>query len=207
MTNNTARPTKILVVEDESIIAMEIGSLLTGFGYQVSELVRTGREAVALADKLRPDLILMDISLEGDMDGIQAANEITAGGYDIPIVYLTANADDHTFKRAKISEPFGYLPKPFEARLLHSTIEIAIYKSQAEKERKKLIAELRAALAKVKLLSGMLPICAACKKIRDDQGYWNQIESFIREHSEAEFSHGICPDCAQRLYPDIKLYD
>jgi hypothetical protein len=68
-----------------------------------------------------------------------------------------------------------------------------------------LIAELQGALAKVKLLSGFLPICAACKKIRDDKGYWKQIESYIRDHSEAEFSHGICPDCAKKLYPEFTL--
>ena len=72
-----------------------------------------------------------------------------------------------------------------------------------EKEREKLIGELQGAIAKIRTLSGLLPICASCKKIRDDKGYWNQIETFIRDHSEAEFSHGICPDCARKLYPDL----
>jgi PAS domain S-box-containing protein len=72
----------------------------------------------------------------------------------------------------------------------------------AEEEKEKLISELWEALAKVKQLSGMLPICASCKKIKDDQGYWNQIDAYISEHSEAEFSHGLCPDCAKKLYPD-----
>lgn len=66
-------------------------------------------------------------------------------------------------------------------------------------------ADLQRSLAKVKMLSGMLPICSSCKKVRDDQGYWNQIESYIREHSEAEFSHGICPECARKLYPTYDL--
>jgi len=73
----------------------------------------------------------------------------------------------------------------------------------AEREREKLITELQNALATVKSLRGLLPICAACKKIRDDKGYWNQIEEYIRKHSEVEFSHGICPDCAKRLYPEF----
>lgn len=72
-----------------------------------------------------------------------------------------------------------------------------------EKERERLIGELQGAIAKIRTLSGLLPICASCKKIRDDKGYWNQIETFIRDHSEAEFSHGICPDCARKLYPDL----
>jgi len=73
---------------------------------------------------------------------------------------------------------------------------------QAEKEREKLILNLQEALDNIKTLSGLLPICSNCKKIRDDKGYWNQIESYIRDHSEAEFSHGICPECAKKYYPD-----
>ncbi len=74
-----------------------------------------------------------------------------------------------------------------------------------EEQRDQLVDDLRCALAEVKTLSGFLPICASCKKIRDDNGYWNQIESYIRDHSEAEFSHGICPDCAKKLYPELDL--
>lgn len=74
-------------------------------------------------------------------------------------------------------------------------------------ERERLIHKLRDALKKIRTLSGLLPICAACKKIRDDKGYWNQIESYIGEHSDAEFSHSICPECAKELYPDIDVYD
>jgi PAS domain-containing protein len=75
----------------------------------------------------------------------------------------------------------------------------------AEEERNQLVLNLQRALADVKTLRGFLPICASCKKIRDDKGYWNQIESYIRDHSEAEFSHGICPGCAKELYPDLDL--
>ena len=74
---------------------------------------------------------------------------------------------------------------------------------QADKEKSVVIAELKKALEEIKTISGFLPICASCKKIRDDKGYWNQIEVYISEHSEAEFSHGICPECAQKLYPDF----
>jgi len=77
--------------------------------------------------------------------------------------------------------------------------------NRAEEQQKKLISELQNALAKVKKLSGFLPICASCKKIRDDKGYWNQIEVYIRDHSEADFSHGLCPECVENLYPDLDL--
>ncbi len=76
---------------------------------------------------------------------------------------------------------------------------------QDKEERENLIRELQKTLSEVKILRGFLPICASCKRIRDDQGYWNQIESYIRDRSEAEFSHSICPDCAKKLYPDLKI--
>jgi len=213
---DTPGPKKILVVEDESIIGMEIQQRLQNLGYDVPVVVRTGQEAIDRSRELQPDLVLMDITLRGGMDGVLAASKIKAQ-HAIPVVYLTANTDNHTFQRAKVTEPFGYLLKPFQERELHTTIEMALYKSRAErelhsyherlertlKEREKLIDKLKEALAKVKTLSGMLPICASCKKIRDDKGYWKQIESYIQEHSETEFSHGICPDCAERLYPDF----
>lgn len=77
----------------------------------------------------------------------------------------------------------------------------------AEIEKEKLFVELQQAMGKVKMLSGMLPICSSCKKIRDDQGYWKQVEEYIREHSEAEFSHGLCPDCLKKLYPEFIKYE
>ncbi|MDH5297427.1 MAG: response regulator [Desulfobulbaceae bacterium] len=218
MTDSSKKKT-ILVVEDESIIGMEIRSRLLNLGYEVPDFVRTGQDAIAQAEALQPDLVLMDIFLKGSMDGVEAATEIKSR-LQIPVIYLTANTDEQTFQRAKVTQPFGYLLKPFEERELHTSIEMAFYKAGVEKElqgyrehleksleeREKLIAQLQEALAKVKTLSGLLPICAACKKIRDDQGDWSQIETYIRDHSEAEFTHLVCPDCARRLYPDIKLY-
>jgi hypothetical protein len=86
--------------------------------------------------------------------------------------------------------------------LLESFLDITERK-QAEEERERLIGELQEALAKVKTLSGLLPICASCKRIIDDRGYWQQIEAYIRDHSEAEFSHSVCPECAEELYPEV----
>jgi len=84
-------------------------------------------------------------------------------------------------------------------------IKLLVRLDKTENEREKLIIELQDVLTKVKTLKGLLPICASCKKIRDDTGYWHQVEDFVREHSDAEFSHGICPDCAKALYPDFHL--
>lgn len=449
---------RILVAEDEGISALEIKSSLTELGYEVVSVVSRGEDAVSKAVELVPDLVLMDIKLAGDMNGIEAAR-IIRGALDVPVVYLTANADESTIEQARVSQPYGFLIKPFNILAVNSTIQMALYKHEAdiqrkqaeeiarrakgewehtfdamtdivmitdadyrvvkanrafrdafsltaaeiegekcykvlncdnkqsaclykkviaegkeqsgeinfgartylctvspvfasegvingaihvgkditeikkmhealvqsekrlnditssiaegiyvmdrqghlvfmnpeaerllgwaleeldggrihdlihykkadgtplpleecpihnvimsgrsfvssdevfvrkdgaifpvsvvaspimedgivvasvtafrdisimkdlEKERGKLIAGLTDALAKVKQLSGLLPICASCKKIRDDKGYWTQIESYIHEHSEAEFSHGICPGCAKKLYP------
>ncbi|HDP98422.1 MAG TPA: PAS domain S-box protein [bacterium] len=124
---------RILVVEDDNIIGMEIRDRVENLGYEVSELLSYGEHAIAKVSAIMPDLILMDIRLKGDIDGIDAAETIRKK-YDIPVVYLTAYADDNTLKRAKITEPFGYVLKPFEERDLASTIEMAIYKHQMDKK-------------------------------------------------------------------------
>ncbi|HWI55575.1 MAG TPA: response regulator, partial [Bacillota bacterium] len=124
---------KILVVEDETIVAMDIERGLRGLGYEVVGTAGTGQRAIKLAEQQRPDLVLMDIRLQGAMDGIQAGREIRQR-LGIPIVFLTAHADAATVQRAKEAQPFGYLLKPFEDRELHTTIEIALHKRQAEEQ-------------------------------------------------------------------------
>ncbi len=193
---------RIMVVEDESIVAEDLRRTLEKMGYAVPGVAASGEDAIHQARALRPSLVLMDIALKGRMDGIEAAERIRTDLH-IPIVFLTAYADDETLQRARVSEPFGYILKPFENRELHTTIQMALHKHRMEQERENLIAELEAALARIKVLSGLLPICASCKRIRDAQGHWQQLEVYIHDHSDAEFSHGICPDCAQRLYPEF----
>jgi two-component system, response regulator PdtaR len=195
-------PKTILIVEDETIIAMAVKRSLKKLGYGVSDIVQSGEQAIQRTRDNHPDLVLMDIVLEGELDGVETAERIRSA-FHIPVVYLTAHTDQETLKRAKITEPFGYIVKPFKERDLRVTIEMAFWKHEMEESRRKLALELKEALAKVKMLSGLLPICATCKKIRNDEGYWEQIEVFIRDHSEAEFSHGMCPDCTEALYSSI----
>jgi PAS domain S-box-containing protein len=118
---------RILLVEDEGIIAEDIQMSLQDFGYEVCAIAATGEDAVAMAQLLRPDLVLMDVVLQGSMDGIEAAHQINST-LRIPIVYLTAYADNTILERAKITEPFGYLTKPFRDVELNSTIEMALCK-------------------------------------------------------------------------------
>lgn len=124
-------PSKILIVEDESIVALDIRNRLTRMGYHVVGMAVTGEEAVDQARDKQPDLVLMDIRLKGEMDGIEAAAAIRSY-FEIPVIYLTAYADENTLQRAKITEPYGYLIKPFEERELSNVIEIALYKHRME---------------------------------------------------------------------------
>lgn len=320
----------LLVVEDEFIIAQNLRNQLTDLGYAVLDVVSSGERAFQSIEKQQPDLVLMDIVLNGPLDGIETASRIRSQ-YGVPVIYITAFADKELFERAKITEPYGYLLKPFEERELQANIEMSLYKSKmenalknseeryrtianftydwefwlgtegnflyvspsceritgyppeefindpglyagiihpedrqvvmelfpeelkeggahtvefriitknnevrwiehccqpvfssegvwlgrrgssrdiskrkmAEREKERLIGELQEALARVKQLNGLLPICSACKKIRDDKGYWNQLEVYIRDHSEADFTHSLCPDCAKILYPEF----
>lgn len=123
--------TRILIVEDETLVSFDLKNIISGLGYEVIGVVRTGEEAFSKAFEEKPDLILMDIMLSGKLNGIETAEQIKKS-IDVPIIYLTAYADKNTLQSAKITEPYGYIIKPFEERLLQSTIELALYKFKME---------------------------------------------------------------------------
>lgn len=135
-------PTTVLVVEDESIVALDIQHRLVSMGYRVAGPASTGVEALAEVARARPDIALMDIRLRGSMSGIEIAERLVAE-YDLPVVYLTAYADQATVERARISHPFGYVIKPFEDRELNITIEIALYRHKVERQLRENEAQLR----------------------------------------------------------------
>jgi two-component system cell cycle sensor histidine kinase/response regulator CckA len=123
---------QILIVEDDNITAMELEERLHGLGYDVCAVSASGQDAIDQASRLLPDLVLMDIRLRGAMDGVEAAANIRAQ-LDIPVIYLTAYADQPSLQRAKVTEPYGYILKPFEQRELNTAVEIAIYKHYMER--------------------------------------------------------------------------
>ncbi len=314
---------RILVVDDEVIISMQIEERLNSMGYDVVGRATSGREAVKKSRELNPDLVLMDIIMPGGMDGIEASR-IIKDETEIPVVFLTAYADDENIMRAKTTEPFGYIVKPFQEREIKAAIEVALYnkyvgtkirqseqkyhtimeaandpiliidlesqdilevnrkaeelfgidydrfiginvlqlfpdgkvrenikvikriskdkdviyenifilngkgdevlvevsactttlldkaviiailrdvtKRELDDWERKLLGELKLILKKAKRLSGIIPICATCKKIRDENDKWIQLEVYIRDNSEADFSHGICPDCRDECF-------
>ena len=129
------RKTKILVVEDESIVARDIRNMLVALGYEVTGVVASAKSAVQKAQETMPDIVLMDVMLQGTTTGVEAAEQIYTK-FSIPVVYLTAYADSTTVQQAKKTEPFGYIIKPFEERELQTTIEIALYKYQMQMDLK-----------------------------------------------------------------------
>ncbi len=124
---------QIMIVEDEKIVSKDIQNMLKRIGYAVPAAVSSGEEAVQKAAEIQPDLVLMDIMLKGKMDGVEAAEQIHAQ-FQIPVIYLTAYADERTLQRAKITEPYGYILKPFQEKELHTTIEMALYKHGMERK-------------------------------------------------------------------------
>jgi CheY-like chemotaxis protein len=133
---------KILIVEDEAIIAMEIENQLQSLGYEVTSIVDTGEKAIRKAEEDKPDLMLMDIRIKGEMDGIDTAEEIR-NRFGIPVIFSTAYLDEERIDRAKITMPFGYVLKPIQERDLRVTIEMALYVAKSDRKRKKAEEKLR----------------------------------------------------------------
>ncbi len=130
-------------MEDDGIVAMDIESRLEKYGYSVCGIVSYGEKAIEKVEELKPDLVMMDIVLKGEMDGIEAA-EIILSRFGMPVIFLTAHVDDERLEKAKISIPFGYIIKPFQDRTIKITIEMALYKAKVDSERRGAEEALRA---------------------------------------------------------------
>jgi CheY-like chemotaxis protein len=191
---------KILIVEDEPVVAMDIQASLEEMGYLVISMAASGAQAIEEAERERPDLVLMDIQLKDDMTGIEAAQYIYAR-FDIPIIYLTANCNSQTLEKARVAEPFGYIIKPYEDRELRANIEMALYRDKMEKERRKMAKELQARNERLRISGKLLPICLYCKDIQNKEGHWEKVEYYINRHTDRALSHGVCPECAREHYP------
>lgn len=190
----------ILIVDDEPT-NIEILSNALGDTSEILVAVN-GQEALEVALKTVPDLVLLDIIMPG-MGGYDVCQSLKESPLlkDIPVIFITALDNE-------IQETLGlklgavdYITKPFNTAIVKLRVNNQL---QLKLQRDALAlrnAELKDALAKIKTLSGLIPICASCKKIRDDKGYWNQLELYIRDHSDAEFSHSYCPECIKKLYP------
>ena len=205
---NTKLAISILYVEDEEVTRSAVARMLKRRVLTVYE-AENGREGLDLYKQYRPDIVISDIKMPL-LDGMEMSKEIKALDKSSKIILTTAHSDANILINSIEVGIDKYIMKPLDMASLFSSVEkcaenVMLEKKiqQQDKEKDELIAKLHDALDNVKKLSGLLPICSSCKKIRDDKGYWQQIESYIRERSEAQFSHGICPDCMKKLYPDL----
>jgi AmiR/NasT family two-component response regulator len=202
------QPIRVLIVDDDILILEAIRDILEHLGYTVVGEAVNGRHAVELTRSLQPHIIWMDFRMP-QLDGLEATRQIQQL-CPTPVVLLTAHDAQDIVEQASAAGVGAYLTKPPDPREIERTIAVAMARFEDMRELRRLNVELQArnqelqaALSKVKLLSGLLPICANCKKIRNDEGYWQDVAVYVRDHSEAEFSHGICPDCMKQLYPEF----
>ncbi len=198
----------VLIVDDDPDVLFATSRIVRSEGYTVLE-ASTGEGCMETARKNKPDLILLDVILP-DILGTEVCRQIKADPFLKGIfVVLMSGLKTSSPEQAEGLDvgADGYIARPVSNLELKARVNAMVRILKAEQERDHLILELREALSKIKQLSGLLPICMHCKKIRDDKGYWNQIEAYIQKNSEAEFSHGICQECAATLYPEFNLYD
>ena len=197
-----SKPFKILVVDDAEIVRAAVNHALAGAGHEI-RMVDNGTDALRLATEYHPDLMLLDVNLP-DINGLEVCRRIKQDPKlkSILVMHLSAarvSSEDQV--EGLESGADGYLSWPVANAELRARVQSMLRIKAAEEDRDRLIGELQEALASVKTLTGLLPICAACKKIRDDQGYWNQLEAYLAKHAEVTFTHGICPDCVKNFDP------
>jgi two-component system, response regulator PdtaR len=195
----------ILIVENEVVLAEDLLLTLQELGYKKCERVSTGEAAVSKVSGGGIGIVLMDIKLDGRMDGIDAAEQINAST-DIPIVYLTAFSDESVLRRAKQTLPCGYLLKPFRSNELKAAIEMAFYRAKTQREQQ---AQDDAPICNGKRIVAADPflvICAHCKQVRPRNNSWDTIEEYLHSRFAVQCSHSVCPQCARQYYPEFELY-
>jgi PleD family two-component response regulator len=200
---DAASAERIMIVEDNVVNRRLLAGLLGRQGYATVE-AEDGQRAIEMAQADPPALILMDIMMPR-LDGYATCQALKEDPRtrDVPVVFISTLDQELDKVRAFSAGGVDYISKPFQVQEVYARVRthLAIRRLQRELERR--VAELEAALAQVHTLSGLLPICARCKAIRDDKGYWQKVETYVEAHSEAEFSHGLCPQCARALYPEL----
>ena len=196
---------RILIVEDERIVAFNIQGRLEELGYTVVAITSSGEEAIKIIDNKRPDLVLMDIKLKGKIDGIEAAERIRHQ-FQIPVIYLTAYTDEETLNRAKLTEPYGYILKPFEARNLGSTIEMALYKYQIEqqlREREQWLTTTLKSIGDAVIATDNQGLVTFMNPVAETITLWKQEEVLGQELSQ--FFHTINETTRETVENPIKL--
>jgi len=187
---------RILVADDDRVTQRMLQSMLTNWGYDVTVCVNGVEALEALQEQNPPSLVLLDWMMP-DMDGVQVCRNVRPLPLALPmyIILLTAKGHSEDIVVGLDAGADDYITKPFHPEELQARIHVGCRVLSLQHSLTERVQELEHALTQVKQLSGLLPICAYCKKIRDDGNYWQQVECYLAKHSEAEFTHGICPEC------------
>ncbi len=196
------RNIRLVVAEDDFLVAEEIKRLLRGSNFAIAGEAGDGQEALRLVEELKPDAVLMDIRMPV-MDGLTAALRITEK-QPTPIVIMTAYESEELVRQASEAGVASFLTKPPALAEIERAITIALARHADLMELRRVNQELRQALAEIKTLRGILPICSFCKKIRTPDGQWEDVATHILKHTEARPSHGLCPDCYKKHYPELQ---
>ena len=200
MSHSTSEPIQILVAEDEPVSRLLLEQSLIDWGYAPvicsdgeeawHSLQRAGAPRIAVLDWMMPN-----------MDGLEVCRAVRAAGQPIEpyLIILTARTGQENVIRGLQAGADDYLTKPIDRGELEMRLQVAVRVISLQQRLAERVVELEAALGRVRQLHGLLPICAYCKRIRDDRNYWSQLETYLGQHSDVTFSHGICPSCLERV--------
>lgn len=197
------RKGSVMIVDDTPDNLTVLRQMLTENGYHVRPALN-GEIALGAVKTCLPDLILLDIMMPG-MNGYEVCRRLKSDDCtkDIPIIFISALHELSDKIRSFSVGGVDYITKPFQAEEVIARVgaHVSLFRLRTSLEEK--VAELQTALEEIKTLRGLVPICSSCKKMRDDEGYWSQLEVYIQKHTEAELTHGICPECMKTLYPEV----
>lgn len=197
---------KILIADDDPVSRKLLQSTLTKWGYNVTAAADGNEAWEALQRPNTPQLLVLDWLMPG-MDGVEICkkarqNEGLRSAY---IILLTSRGEKADVIRGLESGADDYVTKPFDAGELRARVQVGCRVIGLQTELAARLKSLEEALAHVKQLHGLLPICSYCKKVRDDKNYWHQVESYVSRHADVRFSHGVCPDCLDKLKKDLAV--
>ncbi|MBI2425719.1 MAG: response regulator [Candidatus Hydrogenedentes bacterium] len=206
-TSETAQTGRILLVDDSPADLRLLQLIVSNHGHTPISF-NSALTALEFAESASPDLILLDITMP-EMSGFELYSRLKCipALESIPTLFVSANTETFDKVHAFALGAVDYITKPYQKEEVLARINVHLSHHFLKMAQARTIEQLEAALAEVSELKGLLPICAVCKRVRDDTGYWNSIEHYISERSQAEFSHAICPACEALLYPDPRPRD
>ncbi len=196
---------RILIAEDDATSRIVLATVLTKDGYDVTATDDGGAAWEVLQKPDSPRLAILDLMMPG-IDGLELVRRVRAIPSVAPpyLIIVSTKSEKSDVIAALDAGANDYLTKPFDPGELRARIEVGRRMIEMRFELNEMVKELKQALAEVRTLKGIVPICANCKNVRDDQGYWNRVESYLNQHTEADFTHAVCPDCMKRLYPQFE---